>query len=285
MAKLNHGRRRTLDPSFFTDERVMQVEIAARLLFEWLWTKADREGRLEEPHHVQMKVQCFPADSVDVRDLLKQLIDVGLVTRYIASGRWLLSLPGFLKYQRPHKNEVASKLPPPEIGESIRKDDPTDPSEGGEDDPWIESGASGGGEIRRDLRDLRVTGSTRSTGSAPVAEQPLLPGVPEAPKLLPAPRRQSDAEIDYEYFESRRKKRLEELGGFVEDKRPAVPFINAALKKIREACESEDELWDLMQEYFSREYPAKYEPPFPFEAFCSAKVWPKLLAEMREVRS
>lgn len=120
MPRLNAGRSRTLHAEFFTDERVMQVSIAARILFQGLWCIADREGRLEEPHPLTLKARFLPADNVDAGALLSELVTIRLVRRYQADGMALLFIPGFPKRQRPHPKEVKSTLPaPPESDKAV----------------------------------------------------------------------------------------------------------------------------------------------------------------------
>lgn len=106
------ARQRTLHPDFFTDEKVVTVSFAARLMFQGLWCEADREGRLEDKP-LRLKMKLFPADDVDGAELIAELIAAGLVARYAVDGRSFLVLPGFQKRQHVHPKEVPSKLPPP----------------------------------------------------------------------------------------------------------------------------------------------------------------------------
>lgn len=106
------ARARLLAPSFFTDERIVSVSAFARLLFQGLWTEADREGRLEDKPLV-LKMRLFPADPVDVGQLLGELIGAGLITRYQAAGRAYLLVPKFKEHQHVHPKEAPSKLPAP----------------------------------------------------------------------------------------------------------------------------------------------------------------------------
>lgn len=120
MPKLNHGRIRDLHPEFFTDERVLQVSIPARLLFQGLWLIADRAGRLEEPHPLTLRARFFPADNVDCAPMLEELVKVGLVLRYTADDRSIMWIPGFRKRQRLHPREQQTKLPPHPADTNIR---------------------------------------------------------------------------------------------------------------------------------------------------------------------
>jgi hypothetical protein len=98
-------------PSFFQNEQLAELPFEARLLFVGLWCMADREGRLEDrPKRIKMNV--FPADSIDVVPLLDGLESQGLIERYEAHGVECIHIPKFVEHQRPHQNEVPSKLPP-----------------------------------------------------------------------------------------------------------------------------------------------------------------------------
>ncbi len=59
------ARSRTIKPGFFTNEEMVELPMAIRLLFIGLWTLADRDGRLRDrPKKIRM--EAFPADDVDV---------------------------------------------------------------------------------------------------------------------------------------------------------------------------------------------------------------------------
>src|SRR5262245_4448792 len=59
------ARARLLKPGFFTNEDLVELPPAARLLFAGLWTLADREGRLED-RPKRIKLAVLPYDDVDV---------------------------------------------------------------------------------------------------------------------------------------------------------------------------------------------------------------------------
>ena len=71
------ARARNIKPGFFRNADLAELPIEARLLFIGLWTIADREGRMED-RPKQIKMELFPADSLDCDDLLDQLAIVGL---------------------------------------------------------------------------------------------------------------------------------------------------------------------------------------------------------------
>jgi len=105
-------RSRNLKPGFYKNEQLAECSFAARILFTGLWCLADREGRLED-RPKKIKMEIFPADNLEISDLIDELINYELVVQYEVDGRKCLWIPGFLKHQNPHPKEAASELPPP----------------------------------------------------------------------------------------------------------------------------------------------------------------------------
>jgi hypothetical protein len=106
------GRARNIKPGFFRNADLVELSFEARLLFIGLWTIADREGRLED-RPKQIKMEIFPADSVDVNKLLESLAATDMLLRYEVAGKRYLFITNFLKHQTPHHKEAASSIPPP----------------------------------------------------------------------------------------------------------------------------------------------------------------------------
>ena len=106
------ARARGIKPGFFKNEELVELPFEARLLFIGLWTLADREGRTEDrPKRIKMEI--FPADSVDVDDLLNQLAATGMLVRYSHGGEQFLQIVNFVKHQNPHRDERPSTIPAP----------------------------------------------------------------------------------------------------------------------------------------------------------------------------
>lgn len=85
------ARSRNIKPGFYTNEDLVECSFAARLLFPGLWMLADREGRLEDrPKKIKMFV--FPADNVDIDDLLGELEGHGFIKRYQFGERRFIQL-------------------------------------------------------------------------------------------------------------------------------------------------------------------------------------------------
>lgn len=109
------ARARGIKPGFFKNEELVELPFEARLLFIGLWTLADREGRTEDrPKRIKMEI--FPADSVDVDSLLSQLAATGMLLRYSHDGERFLQIVNFVRHQNPHRDERPSTIPAPGFG-------------------------------------------------------------------------------------------------------------------------------------------------------------------------
>lgn len=105
------ARARNIKPGFWTNEHIVELDPWARLLYIGLWMIADRDGRLEDrPKRIKMEI--FPADTVDADALLSEIESHGLIRRYSVNGANLIWIPGFVDHQNPHRNEKCSDLPP-----------------------------------------------------------------------------------------------------------------------------------------------------------------------------
>ena len=105
------ARIRTIKPEFWTDDKVVQVSIPARLLFIGLWNFADDSGNLENSP-AQIKMRILPADSESVPPLLRELTSVGLLREYSVNKKNYLNIPGFPDHQVINKPSK-TRLPPP----------------------------------------------------------------------------------------------------------------------------------------------------------------------------
>lgn len=104
------ARARNIKPGFFRNSDLVELPFEARLLFIGLWTIADRDGRMED-RPKQIKMEIFPADSVDCDDLLDKLAAIGVIERYTHDAKRFLHIVNFSKHQNPHKDEKASTIP------------------------------------------------------------------------------------------------------------------------------------------------------------------------------
>ena len=115
------ARTRLINPEFFLHERLGQCSPHARLLFIALWTQADREGRLRWLP-LRIHGETFPHEpDISIDQLGGVLQDAGVLFLYSVQGRRFAHLPGFKRWQSPHRNETQSRVPPPSKGKP--KDD------------------------------------------------------------------------------------------------------------------------------------------------------------------
>ncbi|MCM7841088.1 MULTISPECIES: DnaT-like ssDNA-binding domain-containing protein [Enterobacteriaceae] len=105
------ARIRTVKPEFWTDEKVVECSIPARLLFIGLFNFANDLGCLERSPK-RIKMQIFPADSIDCEPLICELITHGLLIEYSVSGSDYLCIKGFSKHQKINRPS-ATKIPSP----------------------------------------------------------------------------------------------------------------------------------------------------------------------------
>lgn len=104
------SRIRSIHPGFFTDERLVSVSMAARLLFIGLGVEADDKGVFEwKPLTIKMRV--FPGDNVDVEALLAELAGVDAIAFYEIEGRKYGAIRNFRKFQKPKTPNDVHPLP------------------------------------------------------------------------------------------------------------------------------------------------------------------------------
>ncbi|UXZ62322.1 hypothetical protein NUJ28_06285 [Burkholderia multivorans] len=106
------ARIRTIKPDFWTDEKIVELSFEARLFFIGSWNFADDNGNLQRSAK-KLKMQIFPADSIDCEPIIQSLIAHGMLSEYEVNGEKYLHIKGFRKHQvinRPSK----TGLPRPE---------------------------------------------------------------------------------------------------------------------------------------------------------------------------
>ncbi len=104
------ARARNIKPSFFINEDLVELSFETRLLFIGLWTLCDRQGYLEDKPK-KIKMALFPADDVNVDQMLDDLQANKFLVRYIAENRKCIFLPKFTKHQNPHHKEGVNDVP------------------------------------------------------------------------------------------------------------------------------------------------------------------------------
>lgn len=105
------ARIRTIKPEFWTDEKIVELDVWTRLLFIGLWNFADDEGRMVASEK-RIRMQIFPADTVDIRRALDELSTNGFIECYTFDGIDYLQIAHFTKHQKIDRR-TASKLPAP----------------------------------------------------------------------------------------------------------------------------------------------------------------------------
>lgn len=104
------ARIRSIHPGFFTDEAFVQVSAHARLLLLGLGIEADDKGTFPwKP--VTLKMRLFPADMIDIQELLKELTDADAIRRYMVEGREYGAIRNFRVHQRPKKPNDLHPMP------------------------------------------------------------------------------------------------------------------------------------------------------------------------------
>lgn len=110
------ARARNIKPALFKNELLGVADPLLTILFQSLWTLADKEGRLED-RPLRIKAETFPyRDSLDVNGYLTELQRMGFIVRYTVGLAALIQVVNFKKHQTPHNTEKASELPSVEAG-------------------------------------------------------------------------------------------------------------------------------------------------------------------------
>jgi hypothetical protein len=104
------ARIRSIHDGFFTDEQLVSVSPFARLLFLGLGVQADDKGVFEwKP--ITLKMRIFPADNVDVPQLLAELQSIDAIRNYEIDGRQYGAIRNFRKFQRPKAPNDVHPIP------------------------------------------------------------------------------------------------------------------------------------------------------------------------------
>jgi hypothetical protein len=92
------ARIRTVKPEFWSDSKIIECSLNARLLFIGALNFSDDEGNLDRSSR-QLKAQVLPADDVDCEPLIKEMIENFLCTEYSVNGKKYLHINNFKKHQ------------------------------------------------------------------------------------------------------------------------------------------------------------------------------------------
>lgn len=108
------ARKRMIDPSFWTDEKLGECSRDERLLFMGLVSNADDEG-YGRANPKLLRSSIFPYDDLRVSDCekwLSRLGGLGLIALYEVDGQTYYHLPNFLKHQTINR-PTPSSIPKP----------------------------------------------------------------------------------------------------------------------------------------------------------------------------
>ena len=127
------ARGRMISKVISLDEKVNALSNdSVRLLFTWLIPHLDCEGRMYgDPQTVKSIV--FPQRSMDVRTMQKyldELVESGLIQRYINGGTTYICFPNFKKHQigLNKSKELPSQIPAPKT-ENLQNDSGNNPAQ------------------------------------------------------------------------------------------------------------------------------------------------------------
>lgn len=105
------SRIRSIHPSQWTDEAFVECSAFARLLALGLRNEADDNGIFKWTP-VGLKMRLFPADNVDVADLLGELERQRIVLKFDVEGRTYGAIRNFRVFQNPRSPKTEHPLPP-----------------------------------------------------------------------------------------------------------------------------------------------------------------------------
>jgi hypothetical protein len=109
------ARIRSIHPGQWTDEDFVCLSPMARLLAIAVRNEAD-DGGIFEWKETSLKMRLFPADAVEMADLMQELVNARQVEPFEVEGRRYGAIRNFRKYQRPQKPKHVHPLPSGLVG-------------------------------------------------------------------------------------------------------------------------------------------------------------------------
>lgn len=128
------ARIRTIKPDFWTDEKIVELSFEARLFFIGTWNFADDNGNLQRSAR-KLKMQIFPADSIDCEPVIQQLLALGLLTEYSVNGDTYLHIVGFERHQVINRKSKSAIPLPVQLPESKASETGDSLNAGGSNQP------------------------------------------------------------------------------------------------------------------------------------------------------
>jgi hypothetical protein len=118
------ARSRNIKPGIVLNDALAGLAHWVRLLFVYLWTIADRAGRLEDkPKRIGAALFPYEAD-LSFEDGLQQLHEAGFIQRYEVDGARFIQITNWAKHQNPHPKESASVIPAPRSSNELVTEKP-----------------------------------------------------------------------------------------------------------------------------------------------------------------
>lgn len=91
---------RTIKPEFWTDDKIVDLDVLAKLLYIGLWNFADDEGYLEASVR-RIKRLVFPDNNYKVEEAIEGLLEAGVLARCGSDQGELLKIVKFRDHQKP----------------------------------------------------------------------------------------------------------------------------------------------------------------------------------------
>ena len=92
-------RKRMISPEFWSDEKIFELSMTARLLYIGIWNFANDYGVIKS-NPKRIKALVFPSDNIDISVHLKELTELELI-KYFDSDNYIY-IPNWDKYQKFH---------------------------------------------------------------------------------------------------------------------------------------------------------------------------------------
>jgi hypothetical protein len=124
------ARIRSIKPDFWSDEKLTECSMAARLFFIGTWNFADDSGNLVYSTK-KLKMQIFPGEEIDCQPLIDELLAKGVMQEYEVAGKAYLHISGFRDHQVINKPSKSAIPTPPAAAPTPLKPDESgaDPKE------------------------------------------------------------------------------------------------------------------------------------------------------------
>ncbi|GLH29699.1 hypothetical protein WSS15_23490 [Acetobacter pasteurianus] len=104
------ARIRSVHPGLYTDEGFISLSIEARLFYIGIWSEADDQGAFAWKPFT-LKARILPADNVDAKALLQEMVDIGVVKEALDGEKPIGLIKNFCKWQRPKKPSLFFEIP------------------------------------------------------------------------------------------------------------------------------------------------------------------------------